>query len=86
VSNDVFISDAELVSKFINDNIVWQDLLSILYERLEAFHIALENDSISIDMIRHMQGAVSEIRQLINMPEVLLEALNEKETIDGRNA
>ena len=84
---------AKEVEEFANSNLVWQVLKDIISQRLEIVRDELElghligtSESFTLDGIVGRQKECSTMRWLLQLPQILLEMMQEKEELkeDGR--
>lgn len=75
------------MQEFSKSNI-WKDMCGYLSEVITIYQLALERAQ-TIEDIREIQGRVSEIRMLMELPDVLFmdmeDQYKQKENRDGRN-
>ena len=74
----VFVSSSGAVRDFIDNNGVWEDLKAIMVDRINALLITTET-AMDINEIRFAQGAMFELRNMPNIPQLLLECIEEEE-------
>lgn len=59
-------------------SLLWDDICTLLTERIDFLHEQLETET-DFNTIRYLQGQLSTLRAMLEMPEKLLSAVTEQQ-------